>query len=230
MCQELKQNCFNFKCNLLKFPKNIFFSERSFGHLWVLQWHFKWFRFWGILDVWKREIEWRKIKCGSGSCSSRVLWRMLNRQLYKLIFLTNVEIVFLLIFSSINFHRATIILNPNKIRSTLLSDDFDSLWFRTTSQLYIMSWHYLFDCLSDSILFDDISILKIMFYNMGSVYFVVNTALSADTKRKCQMAERKTVSNFGQIERLPKALKPLTTPNKRPLITQSIKYFYWPLY
>ena len=39
----------------------------------------------------------------------------------------------------------------------------------------------------------------------GSVYFVVKTALSANTKRKCRMAEKETASNYSsdqKVERL----------------------------
>ena len=37
-------------------------------------------------------------------------------------------------------------------------------------------------------------------YEKGSVYFVVKTALGADTKRKCQKAE-KTMSSYPSIRK-----------------------------
>ena len=43
---------------------------------------------------------------------------------------------------------------------------------------------------------------------IGSVYFVVKTAVGTDTNRKRRMAERKTASNFSPAERPKSRLKP----------------------
>ena len=55
---------------------------------------------------------------------------------------------------------------------------------------------------------------------LASVYFVVKTALGADTNRKYRMAKRKTVSNFAPAEGT-KHQKPLTTYFTDPYI-----YYY----